>query len=480
MGGYCEAPWEQTAAELPPSGNYIFTYERNDHSIGSNHGTGEGITFDPDRFPYLTAELGGGLQVTRHRRPIVSAGDIGAMSLVKLGSGCNLLGYYMYHGGTNPVGRLSTLQESKSTGSLNDLPELSYDFMAPIGEFGQITPTYGELKLLAMFAADFGEELCGMRAYIPPENPLSPENRTDLRTSLRHNGESGWLFVNNYCRRYRLAEHRSTVLTARIGTHTVTFPPTDIHDGDYFFFPVNMKIGGAVLRSALATPLCRLNGDYVFYSDREPQYDLEGSLGSVGIITLSRHDAERAYKLRLDREYLVISEDAVVADGDGVTAFVQHSAPIKIYPEPPSEPCGYRKTGSENGFSVYEPRVAAVKPKAEYKQLYSSDRCTVYEISLEYPNGTDDCFLKLDFSGESGRLYCEGRLISDAFYTGSGWYVGLKRFDLPSRLIAEIYPLNETDEIFLEKKPMFISGRAVSLDRISVRAEKQLRLWSRG
>jgi hypothetical protein len=49
----------------------------------------------------------------------------------------------MYHGGINPKGRLSTLQESKATGSLNDLPELSYDFFAPVGEYGRIAPVYG-------------------------------------------------------------------------------------------------------------------------------------------------------------------------------------------------------------------------------------------------------------------------------------------------------------------------------------------------
>ena len=42
--------------------------------------------------------------------------DAYALSLVKLGCGNNLIGYYMYHGGTNPIGRDSTLQESRATG----------------------------------------------------------------------------------------------------------------------------------------------------------------------------------------------------------------------------------------------------------------------------------------------------------------------------------------------------------------------------
>lgn len=57
MGGYCEAPWDQRLTEIEPSGNYIFTHERNNHNIGSDYGFGEGITFDISKFPYLTVNL---------------------------------------------------------------------------------------------------------------------------------------------------------------------------------------------------------------------------------------------------------------------------------------------------------------------------------------------------------------------------------------------------------------------------------------
>lgn len=105
-----------------------------------------GIVICKDAYPYLTAELGGGVQVTHHRRPRVAAEDIGAMSVCKLGSGCNLLGYYMYHGGTNPKGKLSSLQESTAVGSFCDVTELSYDFQAPIREYGQISQTAKEIE----------------------------------------------------------------------------------------------------------------------------------------------------------------------------------------------------------------------------------------------------------------------------------------------------------------------------------------------
>ena len=279
MGGYCDAPWDPRPTEIEPSGNYIFTHERNDHNIGSDHGFGDGITFDLSKFPYLTAELGGGLQMTNHRRTEAAPEDIGAMSLVKLGSGVNLLGYYMYHGGTNPDGKLTTLQESRETGYPNDLPVKSYDFRAPIREYGQVSDTLRELKLLTYFVHDFNDEICCTKAVIPEENPLNPSDMAHLRYSFRSNGNSGWLFVNNYVRRNHCAEHKNVTLSVppAVCPDEVSFPPMDIRDGDYFFLPFNMKCGKDVIETAEVTPFCRIpsasgkNGDeneeiYVFYA----------------------------------------------------------------------------------------------------------------------------------------------------------------------------------------------------------------------
>lgn len=88
------------------------------------------------------------------------------MSLTKLGSGVVMLGYYMYHGGTNPKGKFSTLEESKATGYPNNVSVLSYDFRAPIRQFGQVSDTYKEIKLLALFAKDFGQDLVTLPAEI--------------------------------------------------------------------------------------------------------------------------------------------------------------------------------------------------------------------------------------------------------------------------------------------------------------------------
>lgn len=471
MGGYCEAPWDQRLTEIEPSGNYIFTHERNDHNIGSDFGLGTGITFDTSKFPYLTAELGGGLQVTRHRRPVASASDIGAMSLAKLGSGVNLLGYYMYHGGTNPGGKLSTLHETKESGSINDLPELSYDFRAPVREWGQLSETYREIKLLALFLHDFGSGLCGMPADIPADNPLRPTDRARVRYSYRHRDGSGYLFVNNYQRRQVQADHERLVFSlpsgksgsllsgllapapSGPGSVRMAFPPIDIRNGDYFFLPFNMKVGNALLETALVTPLCVLRRKrpvYVFYAsfDQAERLLAEGRTGELyrfrdgkwpedaEIRTLSRRDALDAWKVG---EELIIERDELLVDGESVRVLSRKRADIAAFRELPAD-------GAD------EPDVAA------------------YEITVSDWDA-DDCFLRIDYEGDAARLYEDGLLIADNFYLGAGhvWEIGLKRFGLGKghSFLLEIEALTRDTRVFLEEWPALEGGRACRLKGVA-------------
>ena len=89
---------------------------------------------DRDDLPFATCELGGGMHVAYHRRPLVSPEDVAALALAKIGSGSVWQGYYMYAGGTQRVGPSGTEQESQATGYPNDVPTRTYDFFAPVGE----------------------------------------------------------------------------------------------------------------------------------------------------------------------------------------------------------------------------------------------------------------------------------------------------------------------------------------------------------
>lgn len=466
MGGYCDAPWDASLEELPPNGNYVFTEERNDHNIGSDYKLGYGLTFDIKQFPYLTAELGGGLQVTHHRRPVASAKDIGAMTVVKLGSGVNLLGYYMYHGGTNPKGKLTTLQESKETGSPNDLPVMSYDFHAPIREYGQVSETYKEIKLIAMFLRDFGSELCKMPATFPDKNPLFPTNLTDVRIAIRQNGTEGYVFINNYQRHYRMEEHKDYRIQVPLLNETIIFPPILIGDKDFFFYPFNMKIGNARLKFALATPLCRLENPkevgYVFYTDRKPVYQIEGEIGNEKIITLSREDAKNAYKIVRKKQYLFLSESVIVDQTDRICMIGRKIPEFRVYPALPEVPEGFLQLEDQEGFAVYRKEMVVEEGEVFFTEIERTAQVSCYEIQILYKDEickNQEIYLILEYRGDCAQLWIDGELEDDHFYQGENWEIGLRRYGFPKKVQIRITVLKESDRRFLEVWPEMEAGK---------------------
>ncbi|MBR1640192.1 MAG: beta-galactosidase [Treponema sp.] len=493
MGGYCDAPWDPRTTEIEPSGNYIFTYERNDHNIGSDFGLGEGITFDSSKFPYLTAELGGGLQMTYHRRTVAKAKDIGAVSLVKIGSGVNLLGYYMYHGGTNPEGKLTTLQESKSTGSLNDLPVKSYDFNAPIREYGQISDIYRELKLIFYFVRDFGSELCDLPALIPQDNPLKPDNLTDIRYAYRTDGSRGYVFVNNYVRLKNMPEHKNVAFALPSGG---ALPELTVHSGEYFFLPFNMTFGGVKLTSAECSPLCLLSdGTTVFYapefSERKSgffQFADDEKNTSPEFLVLSRNNALNAWKTCEGR--LIISENTLIQDGSSSVITGRKNCELCVYPPFEKAPEGFKQKCLKNlnlaedlpafNFAVYESACAESYTSCNVvvKELSADEKVKKYSLDIssavnELREKGGDCFIKLSYEGDTARIYglVDGKrtLIADNFFSGKEytWEIGLKRFlnkniDFAS-LELEISALTSLAQIYFEKQPDLQNGRMCNL-----------------
>lgn len=473
MGGYPEAPWDQRTTELEPNENYIFTSERNDPNIGSDYGKKLNITYDFKAFPYLTAELGGGLQVTHHRRPITSGKDIGAMSLTKLGSGVNLLGYYMYHGGTNPEGKLTTLQESRATGYLNDLPVFMYDFSAPVREYGQMSETLNEIKLLSMFAKDFGREFCEMETVLEEEQ--RPEDFETLRTAVRRKGKQGYLFVNNYQRRYPMQAHLQERLEVNLDDEKIFYPAVDIEDGMFFFVPFHMPVGDGILKSALATPLCRLQNSgqetYVFYTDVEPQYEWKKELTRTKVLTISREMALNAWKIGKGGQYLLVTEDKVVESEEGYEILVRKGDDIRSYPALPESPADYKYMGMDGAFSLYRRKGNLPEAEVTWKLLQEQPESNRYEIELVYPEEKNDCFLRVDFAGDQAKLFVNGKYVADWFYTGKVWEIGMKRFDFPEKVEIEVLALHEMDDIFLETKPVFKNGVACEIESVSAEIE---------
>ena len=271
FGGYPDMPWDGSISDLPPQEVYVFRFGSrvtgNMGMIGMKNDNSAAETYD---FPFMTAEMGGGVQDTYHRRPVVQPDDVAAMVPVMLGSGVNLYGSYMFQGGENPDGILTTLQESQRTGYATDVPVKSYDFQAPLGEFGQERETLRKLKVYDYFMNDFGATLAPMETYAPSVLPSSTQDLSVPRISVRTDGQSGFLFFNNYVRNEKMPARVGFQVSIELPHENLKVPaqPITLPSGSYGLWPFNMRIAGAMLQYATAQPFTRLdstNGTIVYF-----------------------------------------------------------------------------------------------------------------------------------------------------------------------------------------------------------------------
>jgi len=506
FGGYAEAPWEQHIDKLEPSTHYFFTDIRNDSSIGKDllEETLDKEIFKMryELYPFATCEIGGGIQITYTRRPDIAPDDIAAIALVELGCGNNLPGYYMYHGGTNGIGELSTLQETKLSGYPNDLPIRNYDFQAPIGEFGLIRDQYRKLKLQHLFLEDLGELLAPMDAYFS-ENKITNRNDKDtLRFSIRTNGKSGFVFVNNYQRLDDLEEHQNVQFEIPLEDSTMVFPKEGItiRKGNYFILPFNLEIAGLNLCYATAQFLCCDDDTYFFFApqelsveylfDKELDISVDNEVArsihinkentketlvevskpgmnsvititkedgsSVRIVTLTNGQAEHLYRLG---EKIYIANGDMYKAGNKLVSYRLGENDLSYYIWAQG---GFQKSeryvNKKNETINYE-RVAIPSFTSEYfnefylehqdhKPTIQEWKLSVDELLLE---GLQDAFLKIDYVGDVIQIYADGNLVADDFYRGSEWLVSIRhllRYGTDIRII-----ISELDgkNIYLEK-----------------------------
>ena len=419
FGGYCEAPWENHMNRLSPSPHYFFNRMRNDSAIGTDliaKTQSDGWQLPYERYPFATCELGGGIEVTHHRRPIIKPMDIYAVSLVKLGDENNLVGYYMYHGGTNKIGELSTFNETKATGYPNDYPILSYDFQAPLSEYGEVREQYGLLNMLHMFVNDFGEEFAPMIA-VDSANSVAADDTNSLRYGMRTNGKSGFVFVNHYQRLTELADIENAVISAG----NVEFTPIDVKGEVSFFMPFNMKMGDSVLEYATAQPLCKCDDTYFFAEIPNIKAEYKFSKGSANIVTVPFENAKYMRKL-----------NGTVYIGGGCNLYEENG---QIHSVEDGEYICQKWNGSEFetlkiGQSAKQSNVEITGVEnAPFEPKYKEELCIGGERELTWKKINVDGgygFAEIDYVGDVAQIYADGELVADDYYYGKTWRVPCK------------------------------------------------------
>ena len=385
-GGYPEAFWEDAHPGWARGSrkHYFFSHIRDDHSIGADlRSTAPGDAAPAAEAPFATCELGGGMPSAYHRRPVIPAADVSALALAKIGSGSTWQGYYMFHGATQGLGEHSTLQESQATGYPNDLPAMSYDFQAPLGEHGQVRESYHRLRAQHLFLAEAGPDLARMPMTLPDAVPSGLDDTETVRWSVRSDGRAGFIFVNNHqpsTDALGAKEGVQFALTLADGARlTIPRRPATIAAGAHFVWPFNLPLGnGATLLHTTAQLVTSLPAGqrtcFVFSRtdgvDTEFEVALPADDGgtrrtlqlavpsaptpvelpvteSVSILLVDGPDALRLWKADLAGAPRIILADSLLAS-DGtlrldVTAARQE---IAIYP-----PVGQLEASADPGFT---------------------------------------------------------------------------------------------------------------------------------
>lgn len=168
----------------------------------------------------------------------------------------------------------TTLQESsfQPAGAQNPMPSISYDFFAPLGEFGQPRPHYHMMRRLHLMVEEWGSTL----ASTVKTNPIFVAKTGDtsaVRWVVRtaESGE-GFMFVNNYQRLSNLTVKsgvRFRVTWANESRRAVDVPslssaPLTIKPATWFVWPLQLPLvqgKAATLVWATAQLLTRVAGD---------------------------------------------------------------------------------------------------------------------------------------------------------------------------------------------------------------------------
>ena len=438
-GDYADGFWERSIEET--AGNYYKAFNfkafRSSTAIATEQlgEQKERLNKGDEQYPYFTCELGGGMMTAYHRRPYIYPEDAYSMAVVKLGSGSNLLGYYMYHGGTNPEG-LTYLNETQRTvaTNYNDLPVKTYDFQAPLNEFGQKNPQYYLLRKLHLFMQDWGEVLAPMEASFPCQQDIKKGDDSFLRWAVRSKEGSGFIFINNYERLQNLSTKKGVQLEAC----GVKLPQLTIPAGTICIFPVNIE----GIKYATAQLVAKHDGK--IYLEQIKGVPTTLAVGNKVLKNLKPKGPETpVYK----NYYLLTSEQAG-------RLFLEEEAHLDIAIKAPIIN-KVKEAGALHTITI------GVNKAAEEPADEDFEQAAVYTIDLPEVSG-EGRLLNIDYRGDVARLYANGQLIDDNFYNGRPFQYALWRLPKECKqLELRILPLQKDMPVYFPHEADTTPGEEV-------------------
>lgn len=482
-GGYAFWPWifyDESIKDHPATPEYIFRdYHNNEIPKCYNF---EPI-YEPESFPYSCCEIGGGMTVFYKYRFKLPTESVPAMAAVKLAGGCNFIGYYMYHGGSNPKGKVNPYLNEIST------PKISYDFQAALGEYGQVRDSYRELKPLHYFLSTFEDIICNTKTALPENaSEIDQHDLETLRYGVRVKNDSGFIFINNYQDHLETKNQEDFSITLKLKNGELRVPNEGslfVNKDTYSILPFNFNLKGINLNystTQLITKLNYNNEEYYFfftpkgakgeYSFKESsllsidvangktqkhngiiivkvdentisKIKLENTSGEkINICTITKEDSMNLWKLNFDgQERLVLCEETLISIDGKLKIESIDKEDIDMYVFPPINKeilcrnAEMKKLEDYNVFNKYNMKVKKKEVIIDVKKIKGS-KATI-NTSKEQLEALKDIILRIDYEGDIGYSFINGELINDNFCNGNTWEIALDRFK--EKLNDEMY-----------------------------------------
>lgn len=457
-GGYGYRPWifYSHKGEHPATEEYVYRDYHHSGNIYPEHCFSP--VYEQSSRPYACCEMGAGMMCCYYYRFIFPYKSVDAFANIKIASGCNFIGYYMFQGGTNPIGKhgayLNEAQVSK----------LSYDYQAALGEFGQVRESYKRLKSIHHFTRCFGERLAPMETVLPQgASEIDPNDTQTLRFAVRTDGESGFLFINNFQDHVIMPDREREEIHIRTKAAEYDFA-FGIAAEENAILPFHFDMDGILLRQANAQPVLRtvvhgrltyvfmvvpgMDGAFRF----EPGISISGDQEfftvskadvTVDVLVISREQANEMYLLKDGS--LVFTQDALLEDEQGRLRLetVHNENTLHCYPPERLEGVMERKP-QEGPLGTYHIGVARREIPVSVEQ--TAPYRWVLRVQANALDGLKDARLQIDYRGDIGSLFLKNVMISDNFCNEDTWEVGLmeqrKALDQEPMVLA-ISPLRE-------------------------------------
>ena len=292
------------------------------------------------------------------------------------------------------------------------------------------------LRKLHLFMQDYGETLAPMESTFPCPQDIAKGDDSFLRWSYRSQGNSAFIFINNYERLQNISAKRGAKLEVcgvklsklNVPAGTMCILPINIDGIKYATAQIIAKRDGKIYMEqikGIPTTIALQNGKVM--KNIKPQGTRKPVCGNIYLLT--SYEAER----------LFLPQDA------------EESVQTEVYYEKVKEAGPLRKI------------TIGAKGVAEEPTDEDFDNAAVYKITLPSEAiSKSNRLLSIEYQGDCARLYAGGKLIADQFQYGRPFLYGLWR--LPEGITEfelRILPLQADAPIYLPREADKTPGEGI-------------------